>query len=520
MFRKRCGVSIVLLRLDDAAKDLSEAIATHARSTPDLSSSELTDAPTVKAWLQNRSTQDPLNISSRIPRALKELAARIKFDIGINQTSPEYDLSVISGYVGPLTLHVDAANYLSDTEVREAGSHGRGLFAKKYFKEGDLICAEKAFVLPGYFMQDQSSDCLLYRLSDGTAAPRPGAWLFKELVQKLRWNPSLRKEFFDVSDGGYWKEHGWELAEDEDIPIDVYVFALKDNIYAYELRFRVEHIRRLNCFSAPTRSADLLNQPPNSNPELRNGFWTHASYANHSCLPNSIRTFIGDLRFLRAAKDIAAGEEITNQYIAPDIDIHDRQEKLRTIWGSECDCQLCVTDGSVSETTRKERLKQFEELKSNVMKLGEKGAPTMTSLKKIARTLREMDDLYSASAAGEEDPYTTLPRLALVHPTLFLTEAWRSVKNVDRTIEYALKLLRNFGIVVKTEGGALEVAHQSGFVNIETVRALNYLAEGYKSRGEEELASQCLDKAKLWYITIAGSEAGSEQFFGSEQVSS
>lgn len=222
-YRKRCGVSIVLLRLDDAAKDLSMAIATHARSTPDLSSSKLVDAATVEAWLHNRSLEDPLDVSSRIPRALKELAARIKFDIGIDQKSPDYKLDVISSYVGPLTLHVDAANYICDTEVRQSESHGRGLFAKKEFKEGDLICAEKAFVLPGYFMQDRNSDCLLYSLGDGTAAPRPGAWLFKELVQKLRWNPSLRKEFFDLGDGGYWEEHGWDLSPEEEIPVDVYV---------------------------------------------------------------------------------------------------------------------------------------------------------------------------------------------------------------------------------------------------------------------------------------------------------
>jgi hypothetical protein len=478
----------------------------------------LADARTVEAWLHNRSTEDPLQISSRIPRPLKELAARIKFDIGINQTTDNYNLAVISAYVGPLTLHVDAANYICDTEVRETSSHGRGLFAKRDFKEGDLICGEKAFVLPGYFMQDRNSDCLLYSLGDGTAAPRPGAWLFKELVQKLRWNPSLRKEFFDMGDGGYWEEHGWEVAEDEEIPVDVYVSRpAVDHSPVKTSRFRVEYIRRINCFSAPTRSSDLLNQPPNANPELRNGFWTHASYINHSCLPNAIRTFIGDLRFLRAARDIAAGEEITNQYVAPDIDIDERKEKLRTTWGFECDCRLCTVDGSVSGDTRKDRLSQFEELKNIVMKLAEKGPPTITSLKKIARALRELEALYSPSGAdGQdgEDQYATLPRLALVHPTLFLTEAWRSTKNVDRTIEYALKLLRNFGIIATIEGKELKVDQQAGLVNVETVRALNYLAEGYTSRGEEELAKQYKEKARSWYIVITGSELGAEQFFG------
>lgn len=168
---------------------------------------------------------------------------------------------------------------------------------------------------------------------------------------------------------------------------------------------------------------------------------------------------------------------------------------------------------------RKERSRQFEELKSMVMKLGEKGPPTITSLKKIARSLREMEASYSASAVDgqdAEDPYATLPRLALVHPTLFLTEAWRSVKNFDRTIEYALKLLRNFGIIIRTEEQELKVDHHAGFVNVETVRALNYLAEGYTSRGEDELAKQCLEKARLWYVIITGSEVGAEQFLGRE----
>lgn len=272
----------------------------------------------------------------------------------------------------------------------------------------------------------------------------------------------------------------------------------------------------MNCFSAPTRSSDLLNQPPNSNPELRNGFWTHASYVNHSCLPNTIRTFIGDIRFMRAVRDISAGEELTNQYVAPDIDIIDRQETLRTTWGFECDCQLCHVDGDITEDTRKNRLRQFEQLKSMVLKLSEKGPPTITSLKKIARTLRELEALYSPSASDSrqgEDRYKRLPRLALVHPTLFLTEAWRRVKNVDRTIEYALKLLRNFGIIVNVEGKELNMEIKAGLVNVETVRALSYLAESYTIQGEKELAKQCLEKAKTWYVTIAGTEVGMEKFF-------
>jgi hypothetical protein len=224
LYRKRCGVNIVLLRLDEGAQDLARAISNHASSTPELATSALTDPSTINKWLRNGSTDDPLQISTRIPRPLKELAARLKFDIGIYQCEPVYNIPLISSYVGPMTLHVDAAHYISDTDIRETAAHGRGLFAKRAFKAGDLICAEKAFAMPGYFIKDRNSDCFLYSLGDETASPRPGALLFKELVQKLRWNPTLRKEFFELDDGGYWKENGWEIGEDEEIPVDVYVF--------------------------------------------------------------------------------------------------------------------------------------------------------------------------------------------------------------------------------------------------------------------------------------------------------
>ncbi|KAF2740323.1 hypothetical protein EJ04DRAFT_572175 [Polyplosphaeria fusca] len=494
LYRKKCGVNIVLLRLDDAATDLSNAIAIYA-NTVDSVPSALSELSTINAWLHDNSTEDPLQIASNISRPLRELAARIKFDLGLYQTTPTYNLSLISSYVSPLTLHVDAANYTSETLVKNTETHGRGLFAKRDFKEGELICAEKAFVLPGYFIQDRSSDCMLYNLGEETVAPRPGALLFKELIQKLKWNPSLRREFFEMDDGGYWKENGWDVGDDEEVPVDV---------------FRVERIRRLNGFSVPIRSSDLLNQPPNSNPELRNGFWIHASYINHCCLPNCVRTFIGDLHFLRATRDISCGEELTHQYLSPDIDIADRQDNYRGTWGFECDCALCKIDSAVPEPIRKQRMKLFEDLKASVMKLGERG-PTVTAIKKIARGFRELETLY-APAAGEDDKYAKLPKLALVHPSLFLVEAWRSIKNTDKMIEYATKLLRNFGINTAVEGGEFRIVSNAGLVNVEVVRALKYLAEGYSVKGEECIAEQCMGIARKFYLIITGSEIGMEEF--------
>lgn len=162
-----------------------------------------------------------MGIASRLPRPLRDLASRLKFDLGVYQDSASYDLPKLSSFVGPLNLHIDAASYINDTEIKQTTYHGRGLFAKRDFFVGELITAEKAFAMPGYLMNDRGSECSLYSLGDGTAADRAGAMLFKELVQKLTANPSLRRSFFDLDDGGYWAEHGWDVAQEDDIPVDV-----------------------------------------------------------------------------------------------------------------------------------------------------------------------------------------------------------------------------------------------------------------------------------------------------------
>ncbi|KAH7073121.1 hypothetical protein BKA63DRAFT_577199 [Paraphoma chrysanthemicola] len=484
MLRKCCGVNIVLLRFDQASEDLAQGIATYCKTDSALQELDLADTATAKRWLHNRNVEASVS-STRLPRPLRDLANRLRFDIGIYQQNADYELAKLSSAVGPLSLHIDAASYISDTEIKQTPHHGRGLFARCDFRAGDLIMAEKAFAMPGYIINDRNSECSLYSLGDGTAADRAGALLFKELIQKLTANPSLRPSFFDMDDGGYWKENGWEVSKDEDIPVDV---------------FRVEHIRRRNCFAAPIRSVDVLTRPT----PVRNGFWIHTSYINHSCLPNSVRTFLGDLLLLRATRDIAAGEEITAQYVAPELAFKDRQHNYQSTWGFECDCELCKVDSKAGTQVEQERAAIFEELKTTAQKLG--GKPTVTALKKFAKRLRELEALY------DEDAYSALPKLCLVHPTLFLTEAWRGLKNTDRTIDSATRLLRYFGIEVRTEGDEFRISRNSGMVNVECVRALKYLAEGYTSKGRAELASSIMRTAETWFRIITGTDIGSEEF--------
>jgi hypothetical protein len=214
---------------------------------------------------------------------------------------------------------------------------------------------------------------------------------------------------------------------------------------------------------------------------------------------------MGDLILLRATRDISAGEEITAQYITPELTVQDRQQKYKETWGFECDCHLCEIDGSFGNDAEQDRMAIFEDLKSMAQKLGTK-PPTTTALKKFAKRLRDLESLYS------DDAYAHLPKLFLVHPTLFLTEAWRGVNNTDKTIEYASRLLRYFGIETHIQGNNFTILQNNGLVNVECVRALKYLAQGYITKGQSEVADSIMDVARVWFRIITGADVGSEQF--------
>lgn len=273
--------------------------------------------------------------------------------------------------------------------------------------------------------------------------------------------------------------------------------------------FHVEAIRLRNSFSAPLRSLDLLHRHGDSNPEMRNGIWIHASYVNHCCIPNSVRTFIGDIQILRATRNVAAGEEITHQYVAPEVDVRERQGRFYELWEFNCDCGLCSGEACIGEEEWTRRTQLFEQLKAAVMKTAGPNPPTVTAIKKIAKLMTKLEALYDAHG----DLYAALPRLALVHPTIWLVEAWQSVKNIDKTIEFALKLLRNFGIVANINGSDFELISDKGLVNVEVVRALKHLKGALLAKGHDRAAEQVIELARTWYICTTGSEVGIEGFF-------
>jgi hypothetical protein len=75
---------------------------------------------------------------------------------------------------------------------------------------------------------------------------------------------------------------------------------------------QLNHILQGNAISDRVRLFD-----PNTNRVVtveRWGLWLDPSYINHSCSPNCHLMIVGDALFIRAVRNIAAGEELTRAY--------------------------------------------------------------------------------------------------------------------------------------------------------------------------------------------------------------
>ncbi|KAJ3201338.1 hypothetical protein HDU67_001396 [Dinochytrium kinnereticum] len=70
------------------------------------------------------------------------------------------------------------------------------------------------------------------------------------------------------------------------------------------------------------------------------GYFPLASLVNHSCEPNVVTLYDGDVQTLIALRDVEAGEEILTSYIDPFHPPEERRERLRR-YGFECHCGRC-----------------------------------------------------------------------------------------------------------------------------------------------------------------------------------
>ena len=521
---KRAGTNLLLGRYDAAKAD---ALASRTGTPADWkayynagrAAYGLCDYKTSRSHLE-QSLALKAN-GSGVRKELDRCLARLR-----EEEHGDYDFRAMYESLNKDNVHLDRGSFLRRTFVATSPHHGRGLFAAEDISAGELLFVEKATLMPNQYEPARAS-----------------AALYAMMVRQLCDNPSLADTVLQMHPGDYPRS-GLEGTIVDGAPVvDI---------------FLVEGIRTKNCFSLPLSTLDDTKL---ANPEGKQakGLWTHAANMNHSCVANSMRSFLGDMLISRATRNIKKGEELFQQYVPVKSVPDARNAQYTEAWGFACNCALCAGERRSSPALlakRKDLVAQLEKLLNKKQQPKKGTVIPDASIRQIDRLHKQLEDLHEAAIY---EPPSLLPRLMLIYPCNWLLGAHRGRKNWGKVIRYGLRVLRNFGFaaVPLVEGdvtatttaaaaaaaatgtgtgtgtgttaggeetekekenndalllerwdprGIYTASGETSLMTIHVIATLRRLAEAFEMTGGKELAERCREAAGFGYKMVTGFE--------------
>jgi hypothetical protein len=372
---------------------------------------------------------------------------------------------------------VDRASFLSKTEVRQTQDRGRGLFATKDIRMGELILCEKAFMAA--------------HPDDRTPKSTLPVWL--NSVQRVIDNPSKCKDLLGLYAG-----------QPHSLPVSAPII---DDVPVVDT-FKVSKILDLNGFSyivgresyAYGTSAMMTKESLKST-----GLWLHIANSNHACLSNAVRSFLGDMIILRAAKDIKSGEEITISYQKPAPLLADRQKALFDSWSFRCDCLLCTSEASLGDkmhTLAENVVTSLAFMEDRSLDAILAVDPELVAMAEIVA--EDLEEVYA------DNSMRGLPCLGVVDVWQWLCQTYCQHRNRVQLKRCATKVLEAFGyrITIQDSQVIMNVTH--GIPTVGVVDALMYLAGVAEGEQKTQLSQEFKAWAKKIYEIVNGNMIGFE----------
>lgn len=413
------------------------------------------------------------------------------------QEDGAYDFSAMAASATKRHTHLDHASFLKNTRIAPAGSRGRGLFATKALKPGDVIFVEKAFHT-AYFV-DEGDISLLLNSNSNRVSMGTHALCLYGLTDKILWNPTLANRYLDLHDGGKFGSSKKATVVDGKVAVDT---------------FRVQCIAELNAFECPrVKSSDreeTIGEDGDGSPSSGSGIWLQASYANHSCLPNGMRAFIGDMMVVRASRSIQAGEEIFMRYTDPGQPFSKRQKRMSDQYGFACGCDLCQAEQKVPKSV----MEKHARLRKKIVEFRAANHLTSSNFRTVPRAKRTEAKmlLQQIRETYPQAIFDRLPRLDCTEIGLWNGRAGTEEAKVG--LNTFLGVLRDTGYSVTVKDGHVEVDREFALPMEITVHSALYASQALAAMGNGSAANTLKDLAKDVYITRCGTMAGFEAKFG------
>ncbi|PON28656.1 TPR domain-containing protein [Trichoderma gamsii] len=409
------------------------------------------------------------------------------------QENGKFDFSLMARSVTKQHHLLDHASFLRRVKVAQAGSRGRGLFATEMLKPGDIVFVEKAF-----YIAHDDGECMLVLLNINTNRVSIGtdSLRLQGTVDKMIWNPTLANQYIDLFDGGKFGNEKELKMVDGRVAVDT---------------FRVQAIAELNGFGCPRVKSRDKKQLKAGNLGFgeSTGIWLQASYANHSCLPNATRAFIGDMMIVRALRDIPVGGEILMQYVPQDKPFEERQDIVKNHYGFKCDCDLCHAEAKVPKATIVKRARLRKEIDSFLSENGIKNLNNYRfSAVKRARAKKLLEEIRETYPKAY---YERLPRFDCWDINLWSIQT--APLNPQKLLASSLDILRDMGYFVNIRGRKVTIDRKSAIQHDCVIHAAMYAAECLREVRNEGAASALVALGREVYAAMSGAEQGFEQDF-------
>eukprot|EP00434_Breviolum_minutum_P041403 symbB.v1.2.036828.t1/scaffold5292.1/size28769/1 len=267
------------------------------------------------------------------------------------------------------TLPTDVSGRL---QVRDTADRGRGLFLSAAAEAGEVLFVCEAFVLgPEAELQERTLKKLREASEDDfqrfmSLQEHPGSNGVKPAATVLNLQ----------SWGSSRASRPCQRAVDSE---------------------KVKNVLRLN-----TLARDSLNEHGFAEEATLCGVWPLCCLINHSCLPNVQEQFLGDLLILRAAKPIAAGEELLMSYVSTFQPRHIRRQHLSATFQFSCTCPRCTLEAAIPEKTAAGLLEGFDAIIADARpgKL-----PEFTS--KLGKLVKQCEEVSRAHAVDGKESLLT-----------------------------------------------------------------------------------------------------------------
>lgn len=407
-------------------------------------------------------------------------------------SSGDYDFMMMSRSANKKHNRLDHADFISNTTIRETGAHGRGTFATTDIAAGQLVLCEKAMCIAFDSDETPQSYTILNHNTKRALAGAQATLLFT-LSQKLVHSPELAVELFDLFDGGYHPKTSLQTVEGL-VPVDT---------------FRTQAIIEYNCFECPTvrSSSRAAQKQANSRAGYHStGLWLRASYINHACDGNALRSFIGDMMIVRATRDIVQGEEIKMPYRLPDAINVATQAELEKTWGFKCDCDLCIAEAASSPSQRRYRSQLIEKMRGllSVSPLSPQYQHNKSSLAQVEKLFAKLENTYDGRS------FEKRPRLGLVAPGLWLCQVYKYTGSHDKVMKTAMALFQNLGFIITVAGQTVSIDRRHCQLEGNAIYAAMYAAHAFYSRGDAGIGHQMEEFARSVYMIMNGEARGFE----------